>query len=38
MLGMIPGDTLRLPLVQATAEERTRLRDLLAAHGIAPAA
>ncbi len=38
MLGMIPDDTLRLPLVQATAEERSRLRDVLAAHGIAPAA
>ncbi len=38
MLGMIPDDTLRLPLVQATAEERSRLRDVLAGHGIAPAA
>jgi 4-hydroxy-tetrahydrodipicolinate synthase len=38
MLGMIPDDTLRLPLVQATAEERTRLRGVLAAHGIAAAA
>jgi 4-hydroxy-tetrahydrodipicolinate synthase len=38
MLGMIPGDTLRLPLVQATADERARLRDVLGAHDIAPAA
>ncbi len=38
MLGMIPGDTLRLPLVQATADERARLRDVLEAHDIAPAA
>lgn len=34
MLGMIPGDTLRLPLVQATADERARLRDVLDAHAI----
>jgi 4-hydroxy-tetrahydrodipicolinate synthase len=38
MLGLIPGDTLRLPLVQATAEERSRLGAVLAAHGIAAAA
>jgi 4-hydroxy-tetrahydrodipicolinate synthase len=38
MLGMIPGDTLRLPLVQATADERARVRAMLDAHGIVPAA
>lgn len=38
MLGLIPGDTVRLPLVEATADERERLRELLAAHGIAPPA
>lgn len=38
MLGMIPTDVLRLPLVQATGPERERLAALLAAHGIVAAA
>ena len=35
MLGIIPGDVLRLPLVQATPEEREALGALLDAQGIA---
>lgn len=38
MLGMIPTDVLRLPLVQATADERERLSAVLAAADIAAAA
>ena len=34
MLGIIPGDVLRLPLVQATPEERAALGALLDAQGI----
>ncbi len=37
MLGMIPTDVVRLPLVQATPAERTRLADVLAAHDITAA-
>lgn len=37
MLGMIPTDVLRLPLVQATPAERARLADVLAAHDITAA-
>jgi len=38
MTGAIPTDVLRLPLVQATPDERDRLRGVLAAHGLAPVA
>lgn len=38
MLGMIPTDVLRLPLVQATADERERLSAVLDAADIAAAA
>ena len=34
MTGMIPTDVLRLPLVQATPDERDRLGGVLAGHGI----
>ena len=34
MLGIIPGDVLRLPLVQATPDERAALGALLDAQGI----
>lgn len=34
MLGVIPGDVLRLPLVQATPDERTALGALLESQGI----
>ena len=37
MLGFIPTDVLRLPLVQATADERDRLGLVLTAHGIVAA-
>ena len=37
MLGMIPTDVLRLPLVQASDDERDRLGAVLSAHGIAAA-
>lgn len=38
MLGIIPTDVLRLPLVQATADERQRLSAVLDAAGITAAA
>jgi 4-hydroxy-tetrahydrodipicolinate synthase len=37
MLGVIPGDVLRLPLVEATAGERHVLRSLLVSQGLLPA-
>ena len=37
MTGDIPTDVLRLPLVQATAAERTRLAEVLSAHGVGAA-
>lgn len=37
MTGQIPTDVLRLPLVQATAAERTRLAEVLSAHGVGAA-
>jgi 4-hydroxy-tetrahydrodipicolinate synthase len=38
MLGMIPTDAMRLPLVQATPDERDRVRDMLVAHDLVPTA
>ena len=37
MLGVIPGDVMRLPLVEATAGERSALRSLLVSQGLLPA-
>ena len=38
MLGTIPDDHLRLPLVKATAAERDRLAEVLEGHGIGTSA
>jgi 4-hydroxy-tetrahydrodipicolinate synthase len=38
MLGMIPTDAMRLPLVQATPDERDRVRGMLVAHDLVPTA